>query len=61
MVPIVPDELILSSNAADVLNVRYLLKDENGNAIETPAGMFRRVAKAAAQADRPHDKKNSTL
>ncbi|HTY46222.1 MAG TPA: adenosylcobalamin-dependent ribonucleoside-diphosphate reductase [Methanomassiliicoccales archaeon] len=41
----------LSENALVVLQKRYLLKDENGNVIETPEGMFRRVAKNVASAN----------
>lgn len=41
----------LSDNAEKVLKARYLLKDEGGNCIEDVEGMFRRVAKAIAQAD----------
>jgi ribonucleoside-diphosphate reductase alpha chain len=46
------DELKLNLNAIRVLERRYLLKDENGNIIETPSGMFRRVAKAIAAIDK---------
>ena len=38
----------LSVNAKGVLKRRYLLKDDKGNLIETPEGMFRRIAKAVA-------------
>jgi len=44
----------LSSNAIKVLEKRYLAKDENGKLLEDPEGMFRRVAKAVAQADAPY-------
>src|SRR3989304_2416330 len=44
----VKDELKLSVNAVRVLERRYLLKDENGNVIETPLLLFRRIAKAIA-------------
>jgi ribonucleoside-diphosphate reductase alpha chain len=44
----VRDELKLSVNAVRVLERRYLLKDEHGNVIETPAQLFRRIAKAIA-------------
>ncbi|NIA09991.1 MAG: adenosylcobalamin-dependent ribonucleoside-diphosphate reductase [Nitrospiraceae bacterium] len=40
------DELKLTVNAIEVLNKRYLMKDEAGNIIETPDQMFGRVAKA---------------
>ncbi|WP_250868771.1 vitamin B12-dependent ribonucleotide reductase [Methanococcoides seepicolus] len=46
------DELKLSVNAIRVLERRYLLKDEEGNIIETPTGMFKRVAKAVAPVDK---------
>jgi len=45
------DDLKLDVNALKVLQERYLLKDENGNIIETPTQMFRRVAKAIAAQD----------
>ncbi|MEW6442114.1 MAG: vitamin B12-dependent ribonucleotide reductase [bacterium] len=41
----------LSENALRVLEKRYLQKDANGLLIETPEQMFRRVARAVAQAD----------
>ena len=42
------DELKLSVNAVRVLKKRYLLKDENGNVLETPFELFKRIAKAIA-------------
>src|SRR5665647_3810842 len=42
----------LSANALKVLQRRYLKKGENGEVLETPEEMFRRVAKAIAQAER---------
>ena len=51
----VKDELKLSLNAVSVLERRYLLKDEEGRVVETPAQMFRRVAKAIAAVDRRYD------
>jgi ribonucleoside-diphosphate reductase alpha chain len=42
----------LSANALKVLQRRYLKKGENGEALETPEEMFRRVAHAIAQAER---------
>ncbi len=47
----------LSESAAKVLEKRYLQKDESGNPIETPDGLFRRVAKAIAAADANYDEK----
>jgi len=49
-------QLMLSENAITVLERRYLLKDENGNILETPEQMFRRVAKYIATADRLYHK-----
>ncbi|MBN2417419.1 vitamin B12-dependent ribonucleotide reductase [bacterium] len=50
-------ELELSSNAMTVLRRRYLKKDGDGNVIEEPEDMFRRVAECIAAADRAYDKK----
>lgn len=47
----VKDDLKLSLNAIQVLQERYLLRDEEGKIIETPRGMMRRVAKAMAEVD----------
>ncbi|MBS3148104.1 adenosylcobalamin-dependent ribonucleoside-diphosphate reductase [Candidatus Woesearchaeota archaeon] len=47
----VRDELKLPTNAIRVLAARYLLRDEKGHITETPARLFRRVAKTVAQAD----------
>ena len=44
--------LKLSANALKVLKKRYLRKDANGDEIETPDEMFRRVAHHVAQAER---------
>ncbi len=50
----------LTVNAVKVLERRYLKKDKNGNVIETPKQMFRRVAKAIALADMFYDKNVDT-
>jgi ribonucleoside-diphosphate reductase alpha chain len=47
-------ELTLSHNAEVVLERRYLVKDEHGEVIETPEGLFRRVASYLAEAERPY-------
>ena len=41
----------LSKNSITVLEKRYLVRDRNGNIIETPEGLFRRVAGFVAAAD----------
>ncbi|HPJ38794.1 MAG TPA: vitamin B12-dependent ribonucleotide reductase, partial [Spirochaetota bacterium] len=41
----------LSENAGIVLEKRYLSKDEEGNTIESPTEMFRRIAKFIASGD----------
>jgi ribonucleoside-diphosphate reductase alpha chain len=48
--------LPLTQNALVVLAKRYLRKDENGNVIETPEDMFKRVAHAVASSDSIYDK-----
>ncbi|MEW6584710.1 MAG: adenosylcobalamin-dependent ribonucleoside-diphosphate reductase [Nitrospirota bacterium] len=45
----------LSENALKVLERRYLLKDEEGMVVETPDGMFRRVARIIASAESLYD------
>lgn len=41
----------LTENSRVVLNRRYLSKDREGNILEDPEGMFRRVARNLSQAD----------
>lgn len=53
----VKDDLKLSLNSVRVLERRYLLKDNQGRAVETPSGMFRRVARAVASADKLYNEK----
>ncbi|MFH0845882.1 MAG: vitamin B12-dependent ribonucleotide reductase [Patescibacteria group bacterium] len=50
----VEDDLKITVNAIQVLEKRYLKKDEDGNVIESPRGMFQRVAKNIAQADKKY-------
>lgn len=52
----VEDELKLGLNALRVLKRRYLLKDNEGRAIETPAQLFRRVALVVAGVDAEYDR-----
>ncbi|NWF77772.1 MAG: ribonucleoside-diphosphate reductase, adenosylcobalamin-dependent, partial [Chloroflexi bacterium] len=49
------DDLKLGINAIKVLERRYLLKDEDGNTIETPTGLFRRVAHTIAAVETSFD------
>ncbi|TRO55371.1 hypothetical protein E2P64_07145, partial [Candidatus Bathyarchaeota archaeon] len=51
----VVDDLKLGPNAATVAK-RYLLKDKDGNSIETPSQLFGRVANAVAKAEKIFDK-----
>ncbi|MBN1159684.1 MAG: ribonucleotide reductase, partial [Candidatus Diapherotrites archaeon] len=52
----VKDDLKMSLNAIKVLERRYLKKDDEGKVIETPKGMFERVAENIATADSFYDK-----
>lgn len=47
----------LSKNAITVLERRYLKRDREGNIVETPTQMFRRVADSIAAADKIFSKK----
>lgn len=48
--------LKLAANAVTVLEKRYLRKDDDGNPIERPEDMFRRVANNIAEAEKIYDK-----
>ena len=47
----VSDDLKLSVNAVEVLQKRYLRRDEHGNVSETPGQMFARVAEHVSRAE----------
>ncbi len=51
----VEDDLKLNLNAIKVLKDRYLAKNQQGEIIETPSEMFRRVAKKVASADKENN------
>ncbi len=51
-------KLNLTQNAVKVLQKRYLKKDENGNIVETPEQLFKRVAKFIASVERLYGKDN---
>jgi ribonucleoside-diphosphate reductase alpha chain len=53
-------DIALTKNALHVLGRRYLKKDKQGNAIETPQEMFSRVAQAIASAEIKYNPKAST-
>ncbi len=48
-------DIKLTKNALTVLERRYLARDGEGRVTETPEGLFRRVAKAAAEVDLKYD------
>lgn len=53
--------LNLTPNAQKVLEKRYLKKDEEGKIVETTEQLFRRVAKAIAEADRLYGKTEAEI
>ncbi|HRW04694.1 MAG TPA: adenosylcobalamin-dependent ribonucleoside-diphosphate reductase [Caldilineaceae bacterium] len=48
------EDIALSENSIKVLEKRYLRRDIDGTLLETPAGMFYRVAYHVAQAEKEH-------
>lgn len=51
---------MLNKNALTVLEKRYFERDAKGNPLEDAEGLFTRVAKAVAQADKHFDKESDT-
>lgn len=56
----VEDDLKLPLNSIQVLERRYLLKDENGKIIETPSQLFKRVAIHLASNERAYGADDAT-
>ncbi len=54
----VKEDLRLSKNARTVLERRYLKKDAKGRPLETPAQMFRRIARHIAKAENEYGDKS---
>lgn len=52
---------MLTKNAITVLEKRYLKKDEHGNPVETPEGMFHRVAHAIATVEAYYGKTEAEI
>jgi len=48
------EQLNFTPNAVKVLEKRYLKKDEEGNVVENPTALFRRVARHIAEADKAY-------
>ncbi len=57
----VEDDLKLPLNSVQVLERRYLLKDEKGKVIETPSGLFRRVANYLASNEKAYGADDETV
>ena len=57
----VNEELKLSENAIKVLEKRYLKRDKNGNCIESPSDMFKRVALSIAAAELKYGKSQNDV
>ncbi|MFC1768778.1 adenosylcobalamin-dependent ribonucleoside-diphosphate reductase [Nanoarchaeota archaeon] len=50
------DDSKLTVNGILIAKARYLLKDNNGDCIETPTGMFQRVARVLSEIERKYGK-----
>ncbi|MBN1170246.1 adenosylcobalamin-dependent ribonucleoside-diphosphate reductase [Candidatus Micrarchaeota archaeon] len=57
----VEDDLKLPLNSVQVLERRYLLKDENGKVTESPSELFRRVAKYLASNEKNYGADEETV
>lgn len=57
----VKDDLKLPINSVQVLERRYLLKDDEGRVIETPSQMFWRVARFIASNEKSHGADDATV
>ncbi len=57
----VQDDLKLPMNSLQVLEKRYLLRDENGKIIETPSALFRRVAHHLASNEKSYGSDEKTI
>lgn len=57
----VHDDLKLPLNSVQVLERRYLMKDENGKVIETPSQLFRRVAAFIASNEKNYGADDETI
>lgn len=55
------EKLNLTENAVKVLEKRYLKRDKDGNCVESPADMFRRVADSIASGDLKFGKSESEV
>jgi ribonucleoside-diphosphate reductase alpha chain len=51
----------MTANAEVVLERRYLKKDDNGKPIETPRGLFERVSRAIASAEKNYGKSDAEI
>lgn len=57
----VNDDLGLSVNQLKVIENRYLMKDEDGKAIETPSELFRRVARVLSAVEKKYTKSKKKI